>query len=234
MTLHVPAEFEIYSRPERQHEPRATILRYLNAMKKDQLKKNAMPAEEALHELLCLSFAERCDAIAVDVNHSFPRYSAIDAYALAEALGVEQPEKPGIGWSFTSYAHLVSVEDYAEIQTPVSEIIFLVEGMIEPRRFAELCKNFQLLDNVSKPNFSFLTSEERTSLEKAIADNELEGNASNGICCIANYKIECPCGEILEFEAEIEDDGSSFTLRTPYDKRANNFLDLSDCVTRHW
>lgn len=203
-------------------------------MGKDIFKKNVMAAEDALHQLLCLSLAERCDAIAADVNYSSPRYGEIDAYALAEALGVEQPEKPGIGWSFTSYAHVVSVEDYAEIQTPVSEIIFLVEGLIDPSRFAQLCELFQLLDNVSKPNFSFLTSEERTLLEKAIADNELEGNALNGICCIANYKIESPSGKILEFEADIEDDGSSFILRTPYDKRANNFLDLSDCVTRHW
>lgn len=190
--------------------------------------------EEALQELLAQSMSERRDAVARDVRRRFPRYRDLPAHDLAEALGVPQPECPGDGWSFTQYAQIVSVEEYARNCSPASELVYLIEDSVDPTRFQRLLELSEPLDKVEAPSFSFLRKDERHALEHAIAEQQLEDNQSNGICCIAHYSVEAPSGDALEFEGDIGDDGTCMDLRTPYDKRAGRFLDLSRCLTDHW
>jgi hypothetical protein len=87
---------------------------------------------------------------------------------------------------------------------------------------------------LNHPNFDFLTRTERNDLQEAIAAKELEANELNGMNCIARFVIKTSSGSALEFEGNIEDDGACIHLRTPYDKLAKRFVDLSDCVTSVW
>lgn len=52
--------------------------------------------------------------------------------------------------------------------------------------------------------------------------------------CIARCSVESASGAVLEFEGDVEDDGACINLRTPYDKRAKRFTDLSRCLTSGW
>jgi hypothetical protein len=54
------------------------------------------------------------------------------------------------------------------------------------------------------------------------------------MCCLGHCSVTSPSGAKLQFEGEIEDDGHCITLRTPYDKRAKRFVDLSRCRTSYW
>ena len=94
--------------------------------------------------------------------------------------------------------------------------------------------NSSNLDGVEKPDFHFLTTDERALLEEAIAFKELEANQDNGMCCIAYYSVQTPSGDVLSFEATIEDDGRCIELKTPYDYRDGKFCNLDDCVTDSW
>lgn len=190
--------------------------------------------EEALQDLLALSMSERRDAVARDVRRRFPRYRDIPAHDLAEALGVPQPESPSSDWAFTRYAEIVTVEEYARNYSPASELVYLIEDSIDPTRFQRLLELSEPLDKVEAPSFSFLRKDERHALEHAIAEQQLESNESNGMCCIAHYSVGAPSGDALEFEGDIEDDGTCIYLRTPYDKRARRFRDLTRCLTHHW
>lgn len=189
--------------------------------------------DDVLRELLSLTLDERRDAVANDVLLESPRYREIPGRELAEALGVPQPERPSNEWSFTSYARVVSVEEYARDREPASEFVFLIEGLVEPDRFESLLALSESVDQ-DEPDFSFLLKEERDLLEHQIAERQLESNQDNGLCCIARISIQAPCGSVLEFEGDIEDDGFCWHLRTPYDKVAGRFLDLSNCMTHSW
>ena len=48
---------------------------------------------------------------------------------------------------------------------------------------------------------------------------------------IAPYRVETASGHLLQFEADIEDDGSCIILRTPYDFRNGKFDNLDNCWT---
>lgn len=189
---------------------------------------------EALQELLALPMADRRAAVARDVRRRSPRYRDIPAHDLAEALGLPQPERPGSEWSFTRYAEIVTVEEYARSYSPASELVYLIESAVDAERFQRLLELSEPLDDAEAPSFSFLLKKERDALEQAIAQQQLESNSSNGMCCIARYSVKAPSGDDLEFEGDIEDDGACIDLRTPYDKRANRFRDLTRCLTEDW
>lgn len=198
---------------------------------------NSVPQnpEEALQELLKLSMANRRAAVARDVGRRAPRYRDIPAHDLAKALGVPNPGHPGADWEFTTYAEIMTVEEYVSwTMTPVSELIYLIEDSVDPERFQQLSELSESLDDDEVRDFSFLRKEERESLELAIAEQQLERNSSNGICCIAQCSVETPTGHYLQFEGDIEDDGTCIHLRTPYDKRAGKFCNLTNCLAREW
>lgn len=196
-----------------------------------------MPKDsDPLKQLLAMKPEDRLEAVAQDLQSKTQRYSSIDAHALAGALGISDCELPGSGehWSFIRYAQIVSVEEHAQMSSPASEIVHLIKDQVHPDRFAELITLSGPLDETDDPNFDFLTNDEREMLEQAIAEKDLAGHSSNGMNCLAHISVQTGSLVYLEFEAVIEDDGSSFILLTPYDKQAGKFEDLTKCVTDSW
>jgi hypothetical protein len=194
----------------------------------------ALTPEQALAVLLALDMNGRRTAVVKDVRSRSPRYRCIPAHDLADALGIPESRRPGSEWSFTRYARLMTVEEYAQSNSPASEVIYMIEDSLDPERLEELMRLSEPLDDDEKPRFSFLTRSERSSIEDAIAQRQLEANESNGMCCLGHCSVKSPSGAELQFEGDIEDDGRCITLRTPYDKRAKRFVDLSRCRTSYW
>ena len=195
---------------------------------------DVLTPEQALAELLALDMDSRRTAVAKDVRSRSPRYRCIPAHDLADALGIPDSRRPGSEWSFTRYARMMTVEEYAMYNSPASEVIYMIEDSLDPERLEELIQLSEPLDDVDKPRFSFLTRSERNDIEDAIAERQLEANESNGMCCLCHCSVKSPSGAELQFEGDIEDDGHCITLRTPYDKRAKRFVDLSRCRTSYW
>jgi hypothetical protein len=195
---------------------------------------DALTPELALAELVALGVESRRATVAKDVRSRSPRYRCVPAHDLADALGIPESRRPGSEWSFTRYARLMTVEEYAQYNSPASEVIYMIEDSLDPERLEELIRVSEPLDDVEKPRFSFLTRSERSSIEDAIAERQLEANESNGMCCLGHCSVKSPSGAELQFEGDIEDDGHCITLRTPYDKRAKRFVDLSRCRTSYW
>jgi hypothetical protein len=191
-------------------------------------------AEAALKALLEMPIAGRIQAIAEDVSTRRDRYKGINAHDLANALGVPQPECPNGDWEFIRYAEKETVEAFALCSSPVSEIVYLIEDKVSPQRFQELLTKSAGLDDKREPKFDFLTAEEREELEDTIAADQLDANGSNGMNCLAEYTVSAPPDDQLRFEANVEDDGSCFILKTPYDYRDGKFRDLGNCVTDSW
>jgi hypothetical protein len=190
------------------------------------------PARVALQSLLSMDMEQRREEIARDLRRRRARYRDIEPHDLAEALGVPQPDLPCSGdWSFTTYAEIVSVEEYAKCCDPASEIVYIIQHKVSAERFQQLLELSEGLDATDSPSFQFLSKEERTLLELAIAEEELEGAQMNGTNTIAHYSLETTSGATLTFEACIEDDGTCIHLRTPYDERAKRFKDLTKCLT---
>jgi hypothetical protein len=191
-------------------------------------------AAKQLKELLALSLHSRREAVADDVRRRAPKYSSIAAHDLADALALPEHWRPDDQWSFTRYARIVSAEEYAQVNDPPSELVYLIEDAVEGERFHQLLFESEPLDDMEEPNFAFLTKDERSSLERAIAERQLEAHESNGMNCIGRCSMTTESGAVLEFEGEIEDDGACLNLRTPYDKQAKRFVDLSFCITSDW
>jgi hypothetical protein len=85
---------------------------------------DVQPPDQALAKLLTLT---------MDVRSRSPRYRSIPAHDLAEALGIPEPWKPGDGWTFTRYATLMTVEEYAMYNSPASEVIYMIEDSLGKR-----------------------------------------------------------------------------------------------------
>ena len=190
---------------------------------------SAQSKPDPLEELLAMPLKKRIAAIDEDVETRKDRYAGIDAFDLADALEVEQPEQPADAWGFTHYAEKQTVEEFADFQDPVSELVFYLKDHVKEKRFKELTLKFEQLDSIDKPSFEFLKPAERLLIEEAINAEQLEANKSNGMCCVASYMV-CKNGHVLCFEGDIEDDGTCLELRTPYDYRDGKFIDLSNCI----
>lgn len=191
---------------------------------------------DSMQQLLAMKLEDRLEAVAQDLQSKTQRFSGIDAHSLASALGISDCERPGSGndWSFIQFAKIVSVEEHAQICDPASEVVYLIKDQVEPDRLVELLTLSEPLDESDDPKFDFFTKAERKMLELAIAKENLERNSSNGMNCLAHISIQANYLINLEFEAVIEDDGSSFILRTPYDKQGKKFEDLTNCVKNCW
>jgi hypothetical protein len=181
---------------------------------------------------MSLPLKDRVAAVAEDIATKENRFSGIEPHYLAEALGIDDFKNPGasLRWSFTRYAEIVSVEEYAESHDPASEVVYFIQNDVTPERFEELLALSEPLDNQDKPQFSFLTKDERSHLEKAAAEEKLKDASENGMNCIANISVKTESGVGLEFEANVEDDGTCINLRTPYDEAKGGFVDLTNCV----
>jgi hypothetical protein len=188
----------------------------------------------ALMRLLSMSLMERIAAVARDIHSGADEFASIDPHDLAHALGVEQPEKPATGWNFASYAEKTSVEEQAENRGSVEGFVDYLKGKVTEVRFKELKSRFDALEESGESEFSFLEDKEREIIQEALAEDDLEGNQSNGMNCIASYTVRGAEGVELNFEGLVEDDGGCVELRTPYDERDGKFHDFSNCATDEW
>jgi hypothetical protein len=204
---------------------------FVPAKREARIVTDTPPPDEALRELLSLPEDQRGRAVSLDIRSAAPRYSGVKPHDLAEALGIDDASRPGGDWTFIRYAKIGSIEEYAQFCTPASEHLYLLSDLVDPERFAQLLEHSDALDASDEPSFAFLTPGEREQLETAIGDKELEAHASNGMNCMARNSVQGSPGVILEFEADIEDDGTCIELRTPYDKAKGLFRDLSGCHT---
>ena len=190
---------------------------------------------DPLRKLLAMPIAERIAAIARDVRTKRDEFRNVNPHELADALGVDQPESPTNDWTFTRYAEKQNLEEYAECHDAVSELVFLLESDVSDERYQVLLKKFAaLVDYSHKRQFGFLAIKERKLLEEKLAEQQLESNDSDGMCCLAHYRIPVRGWRHLVFEACVEDDGSCFDLKTPYDQRDGKFVNLENCVTESW
>jgi hypothetical protein len=189
----------------------------------------------ALSELLALDLEQRRQAVADDLFAKSPRYEAIEAHDLAEALGISAAERPDGNWNFMCYAKPETAEQYASRWSDLrSEIVYLIEDQVSPRRFKQLLRLSESLDDMDVPDFSFLKPKERDLLEAVILKERLRDNLESTFNVLAHITVIAPGGEHLRFEADIEDDGACINLRTPYDERAGRFVNCTVCLTEHW
>jgi hypothetical protein len=189
---------------------------------------------DPLKQLQSLSVEKRIALVDEDISTGKDRYRTIPAHELALVLGIADSGHPGGDWSFTSYVERVTVEEYVTLHDPPSEVLYALKDRVGKERFAELIAKSDELDSSDSLSFSFLSAEERSIVENAIAKRELEGVQSNGMNCIGHTSVVAPSGHELRFEGDIEDDGACITLRTPYDFRDGGFHDLSKCLTESW
>jgi hypothetical protein len=188
---------------------------------------------QPLETLLAMPLKRRILAVAEDVDSRTDTFRLVEAFELAEALGVPQPEMPDGSWSFTSYAERQTVEQYIDSGRDPLTVLESLRDLVGERRFRTLEAAFSRLPPTGKSCCDFLTSKERKSAEAAVAEERLEANRSNGMCCVASYRVKR--GRIeLWFEADIEDDESCIELRTPYDERDGKFRDLANCILDSW
>ena len=181
-----------------------------------------------------MSLMQRIAAVAHDIDSGADEFASIDPHDLARALGVEQPENPAIGWTFASYAEKKSAEEQAGNRGSVEGFVDHLKGNVTEARFRELESKFEALEASGEWEFSFLKDKEREIIEQALAEDDLEGNQSNGMNCIASYTVHGAEGVELNFEGLVEDGGGCFELKTPYDERDGKFHDFSNCATDEW
>lgn len=188
----------------------------------------------ALEKLLSMSLPERIAAVEDDVSSRRDEYASIAPHDLADALGVQQPERPADGWGFATYAEVQSVEEQADQKGSSEGFLDLLKGKVSVACYNDLGSKFAEIEESQKWDFSFLNKKERKIIEQALAKKDVEQNQSNGMNCIASYTVEGGNGEVLEFEGLIEDDGVCGDLKTPYDEREGRFHDFSNCVIADW
>lgn len=190
--------------------------------------------ELAYSVLLALPLNERREAVALDLRQENPRFHVIPPHNLAEALGVPDPWQPGSDWSFICHVPVLSLETLVDSGVSASELVDLLDGAVPVARFLQLQGQFEPSDESDVSGFHVLSESERRHIEESFAKKTLEACAENGMNCIARCTVVSVTGAELEFEADIEDDGACVHLRTPYDRIASGFTDLSGCITSEW
>jgi hypothetical protein len=194
----------------------------------------ATPAQpDPVAILLAMPLTQRIKAVGKDLQSGADMFRVVDAFELAEALGVPQSDSPVNGeWSFTTYANRQTIEEYVDQGGDAGRILGWLESAVGSKRLVTLEKAFATLDD-TRPSFAFLTAKERRLAEDTIAKHQIEANQINGMSCLASYCVKHG-GVELWFEADVEDDGSCVFLRTPYDERDSKFRDLSNSVVDEW
>jgi hypothetical protein len=218
-------------RPE-PSEPETEVTTEEAPMKR--LKSNAAEPVDPLTELLAMALTDRIKAVAKDVRSRKDRYAGIAAHELADALEVPEPERPTTNdWSMGCHVEIVSIEEYTKHFERPSETVYCLEEKVSVERFEELKQKFDQVEAGTRKTFRFLTHEERDIAESAINEEKLLDMKENGLGGIATYCVEHD-GVVLDFEGEMEDDGSCIILQTPYDGRDGKFIDLENCLTEWW
>ena len=180
---------------------------------------------DPLDTLLVMPLRERIAAVASDVKSGDDRFFGIDAFDLADALEVPEPEQPSSDdWTFKPYyADCLTLEEYFE-NSGETEILDMLLGWADEVRAAVLKDAFARLDqDISRPSFNFLTIGERAYVDARILELTLKANEDDGLYRLATYTVKDGWIE-LNFEAEVNQAGVTVHLRTPYDQRDGLFL----------
>ncbi len=186
-------------------------------------------SKKQLEELLSLPLEERIEAVARDLKCREKKYSLIDAYSLAEALGVELDDVMDAQWSIIEYVPIHSLETLIEGYCQASDFVYFFEGLVSQERFDELEKQFKAFEDGEVSNLDFVTPEERRTVETKIAEEE---ESEGRIHRLATYTLVTGSGDQLRFEAEVGCGGYKCPLRTPYDEMEGNFTNLDGCYLR--
>jgi hypothetical protein len=183
------------------------------------MSKTKSAPSDPLATLLAMPLRQRIAAVARDVEFRADTFFPIDAFDLANALDVPQPEIPSSSdWTFTLYAESLSLEEYFE-NSGETEVFDMLASWVDVLRAAVLRERFAELDeDAAEPSFDFLTAKERAYVETRIAELAVKPEEDEALVRIANYAVKD--GRIaLNFEAELNDAGVTVVLRTPYDHR---------------
>lgn len=175
--------------------------------------------EGLLDHLLAVPLDERIAVVARDVESRIDMFRQIDAFDLANALEVPEPEHPGSAggeWSFYSHVERQTVEEFAERNCPSSDSLTVLEGKIPDKRFDALYSKFEELDDVPDAKYDCLTAKEREIFEDAIVE-ELDSQGAAEVTAL--FSVHKGSDDSLLFNAVIEDDGDCYSLQTPYDLR---------------
>lgn len=184
---------------------------------------------QSLEDLLAIpSVSDRIHAVAIDLQQKVDRYRDIDPFDLADALGVPTPENRG-DWVNYFTSKILSVEEMDQLGGPPSETIRSLLDFVSTERRRELEAKADELDGLENPRFDFLTAEERKILERQLAKTRLEVMSSCGIGGIMRYCLPSRVGDLV-FEGDVEDDGVCIFLRSPYDFRDGQCVNLDHCV----
>ena len=188
------------------------------------MTKTRATVPDPLDILLVMPLRQRIAAVAADVLSGSNKFFGIDAFDLADALGVPEPEQPSEDWIFKPYyADCMSLEEYFE-NSGETEILDMLLGFVDGVRGAMLKEEFAKLDDdITTPSFNFLTIGERAYVDARILELTLKAYEDDGLCRVATYTVKDGFIE-LTFEAEVNAAGVTVALRTPYDERDGLFL----------
>ncbi len=183
----------------------------------------AVEQQELVNELLATGDEKaRADAVVADLEKKNPRYAAIDAWTLAELLGLDPDDNADWGRSF--YAYRTRMEDLG-IDQPCAENIALLEGEVSKRRFAELKARAATALKPGRSDMR-LRKDERRLMKERLTESE---NPGSSLICIGKT-IETASGGWLEFEGLVGDGGDVFEFFGPYELARGEGVDLDDYI----
>ena len=189
------------------------------------MNKTRTTIPDPLDLLLVMPLGQRIAAVARDVTSGANKFFGVNAFDLADALGVPEPEQPSSeDWIFKPYyADCLTLEEYFE-NSGETEVLDMLLGWVGDVRAVALREAFKKLDEeITRPSFNFLTIGERAYVDARILELTLKANEDDGLFRIATYTVKDGLIE-LNFEAEVNAAGVAVELRTPYDERDGLFL----------
>ena len=186
---------------------------------------SAIPEEQLIKELEELEDDEqRIDRVAEDFESGDLRYSAIDAWKLAELLGLDVDDTGD--WCQTFWARKEDLDDLG-LDHPYSEYIELLKGRIPAERHEQLMKMAEeIREDDDKPDLP-LTKREIRLLKKAYAVSQVPDSSD---VTVATTTIDSSDGVELQFEVCIGDGGDLYDLKSPYNLENGEGFDDSNYI----
>ncbi len=186
-------------------------------------------------ELLSMPLEYRIEAVWKDVDTRTDCFRTLEPMELAKALNVPFESLRGIDWSddWGCFQTVDEVSIESLIQGvdgyTMGELVELLDGEIDPERFASLISLASEFDERKFTVCEFLTGDERRIIEAHIQEERLEDDDGGGdmVCC---HNIETKSGDVLQFQ--VTDNGYEVdVVATPYDVR-DETTPLGDSTSR--
>jgi hypothetical protein len=186
----------------------------------------AIPKLSVGYEMYDAALDARIAAIAEDVRSKKDQYRGIDPHELAELLGIDTSRHPDRDWDFIRFQRRVPFEEIVSVgDGPLW--MYRLKECVDFARYAEIeAEADAVYDEKKELNSEFLTAPEKRTIEQWWMQEKL----SDGGTLLAFFNVRASNGDILKFEAFIEDDGGCIELKTPYDERDGLFTNLDDGV----